>query len=154
MEKISRTPPKKPEVVLEVDTKGEDLRGRTCASCACSFLIKAPQIQPIGVTKEQFDKMHDVRVCRLNPPRTVNTPDGPRPFQEPVANDNVCWQWRIPGCIPGEDNHEATWRIAREAGPIPAAPPKEVCKEPRGEALCTLDKGHSSLHYAPDVGHW
>jgi len=154
VEKISRIPPK--NVDLEVDTRGEDLRGRSCESCACSFVIKRPTLQPAGMKKEQFDALRDMRVCRLNPPMTVPTPNSQVTyFQQPVYDNNVCWHWRTAGSLPGEDNHETNWRLAREAPPLAAGvPEKPVCMAPRGSALCTLDKGHSGLHYSPDAGHW
>lgn len=100
MEKIRDRQPER--TTLELDTKGEDLQGRCCLTCACSFLIKKPAVQPIEMSPKEFDAMREMRVCRLNPPVMVPTPQGPRPFQQPVLDQNVCWQYRQPGALPGE----------------------------------------------------
>lgn len=93
------TPP--PDLRVETHA-GEDLKGRRCASCACSFLVKKPEIMPVSMRPEVFNKLKDQRVCRLHPPMTIQTGAGQGLTQQPVLDDNVCWQWREPGSLPGE----------------------------------------------------
>jgi hypothetical protein len=92
-----------PQQDLRVEThKDEDLKGRKCATCACSFLVKKPEVMPLRMRPEVFANLKDQRVCRLHPPMTVQTPAGQGLSQQPVLDDNVCWQWRAPGALPGE----------------------------------------------------
>lgn len=82
---------------------GEDT-SRTCANCACSFVVLKPKIMPGFMKREMFDSMPDrQRVCRLNPPSIVRSQAGQGLSQQPVMDGNVCWQWKAVGTLPG--NH-------------------------------------------------
>jgi hypothetical protein len=92
-----------PPADLRVEThKGEDLKGRRCANCACSFLVKKPEVMPLRMRPEVFANLKDQRVCRLEPPKTVQTLDGQGLMQQPVLDDHVCWQWCELGTLPGD----------------------------------------------------
>ena len=102
MEKtLDNQPPAPADLRVETHA-GEDLKGRRCATCACSFLVKKPEVMPLRMKPEVFALLKDQRVCRLHPPMTVQTPAGQGLSQQPVLDDHVCWQWREPGSLPGE----------------------------------------------------
>ena len=93
-----------PPADLRVEThKGEDLKGRKCSTCACSFLVKKPEVMPLRMRPEVFAQLKDQRVCRLHPPMTIQAPGGGQGLtQQPVLDDNVCWQWCEVGTLPGD----------------------------------------------------
>jgi hypothetical protein len=102
MEKTLNDQPK-PEADLRVEThEGEDLQGRSCKTCACSFLVKKPEVLPPRMRPEVFAALKDQRVCRLHPPMTVQTGQGQGLSQQPVLDNNVCWQWCAVGTLPGD----------------------------------------------------
>lgn len=85
----------------------ENENSRTCANCACSYLMKHPS----EINRTQ-------RICRLQPPTTliqnqrVQTQAGPQMVQvaaltqQMVTDDTVCWQWRREGTPPGDKNND------------------------------------------------
>jgi hypothetical protein len=81
-------------------TEVEDLKGRTCVTCACSWVIEPTRIaspdQPEpGPPKSQM-------ICRLHPPVIMMTQAGPKLTQQPTAAYISCWQWRARGTLPGD----------------------------------------------------
>jgi hypothetical protein len=82
----------------------EHLGGRTCSNCACVYVAEPPRVP----TAEQLradphvGNRPAVLVCRLNPPTTVMTPNGPTVIQQPTMPYISCWQWRPPGTLPGD----------------------------------------------------
>lgn len=82
----------------------EDLKGRTCATCACAYLVEPPKVPTAEQLRDNpnLATAKPVWVCRLNPPTTVITPNGPSVIQQPVQAYMSCWQWREPGTLPGD----------------------------------------------------
>ena len=92
-----------PPADLRVETHpGEDLKGRQCSTCACSFLVKKPEVMPLRMRPEVFATLKDQRVCRLHPPMTLQTGQGQGLSQQPVLDNHVCWQWCELGTLPGD----------------------------------------------------
>jgi hypothetical protein len=107
MEKTLDNQPPAPKDLRVETHAGEDLKGRRCASCACSFLVKKPEVIPLGMRPEVFLQLKDQRVCRLHPPMTVQTPAGQGLSQQPVLDDHVCWQWCELSTLPGDGARSA-----------------------------------------------
>jgi len=83
------------------------LESRTCATCAVSFLFDPPRIQADPRAKAPPPVMAPLRICRLNPPMSVQVqvPGGGVKMdlvQQVVRDGNTCWHWRLPGTLPGE----------------------------------------------------
>jgi hypothetical protein len=82
----------------------EDLKNRTCLTCACAYVIEPPRVS----TAQQLQanphlaSAKPVRLCRLNPPTFLMTEQGPKLMQQPVADYMSCWHWKPPGTLPGD----------------------------------------------------
>ena len=83
----------------------EDLKGRTCETCACVYVAETPRV----VTPEQLKRNPElaggskILICRLNPPTFF--PDGKggmRLGQQPTAPYMSCWWWKQAGTLPGD----------------------------------------------------
>lgn len=85
-------------------SKDEDLRGRTCASCACSYLVEPPKVPTAQQLQDNpaLLEAKPVLICRLNPPHTVMTDKGPSVIQQPTMPYMSCWYWLEPGTLPGD----------------------------------------------------
>lgn len=84
--------------------KNEDLKGRTCRTCACSYLVEPPKV-PTAQQLAADPKIAErpaVLICRLNPPVLLSTPMGLKPMQGPTEYHVSCWSWRKPGSLPGD----------------------------------------------------
>jgi hypothetical protein len=90
----------------------ERVKGRTCANCACAFVIKPPAV-PTAAQLEadpQLPNRKPQRICRLNPPtvllKQTMTPQGavtvPALTQAPTEDYFSCWHWRAEGTLPGD----------------------------------------------------
>lgn len=104
----------------------DTFESRTCATCAVSFLVDPPRVdRRTEVAPERGRKrwdeprngapptppppMHPIRICRLNPPQTVQLPNGQVDLVQQIVRDkNVCWHWTRPGKLPGELGPEPT----------------------------------------------
>lgn len=91
----------------------EDLKNRTCVTCACAYLVEPPRVP----TAEQLAADPDIqnrkplRICRLNPPAMVHIPVPqamgppkmvPKLMQQPVDDYFSCWHWKAEGTLPGD----------------------------------------------------
>lgn len=85
----------------------EDLKGRTCATCACAWLMEPPKVPTaqqllnnpgLAIAKPQ-------RLCRLNPPMFIATQEGAKLMQQVTADYMSCWHWKPPGTLPGDSWH-------------------------------------------------
>jgi hypothetical protein len=93
-----------------------NVKGRTCANCACAYVIEPPRVP----TAEQlrvdpdFANRKPQRICRLNPPvvihMQVQTSEGlqtvPKLMQAPTDDYFSCWHWRAEGTLPGDQYPE------------------------------------------------
>jgi hypothetical protein len=85
-------------------TEAEDLKGRTCATCACAYMVDTPRIQTnLDVRVASPVPPPTLVLCRLNPPELLMTPDGPRLQQRQTFGYMSCWSWREQGTLPGDD---------------------------------------------------
>ena len=113
---------------------------RTCRTCACVFKIEKPRIMPAGANKQEWDAMPaEMWVCRLDPPFLSPTPNGAVLGQRPTNPESVCWHYRLPGTLPGDDNDKYC-----SAEFVDATNRKHVCNRARG---------HGGLH-AGDGASW
>jgi hypothetical protein len=82
----------------------EDLKNRTCVTCACSWVAEPPKVPTAQQLQENPDLLtaKPVRICRLNPPVLMMTAQGPKLSQAPTADYMSCWNWREPGALPGD----------------------------------------------------
>jgi hypothetical protein len=96
----------------------EDLKGRTCVTCACSWLIEPPKIPTAQqlMANPGLATAKPVRICRLNPPALMMTAEGPKLSQAPTADYMSCWHWKPPGTLPGD-----VWSIPSGKEPDPHA---------------------------------
>lgn len=83
----------------------EDLKGRTCVTCACAWLAEPPKVPTAQELLNNPALAHakPQRICRLNPPYFLATEQGPRLMQQITADHMSCWHWRAPGTLPGDD---------------------------------------------------
>jgi hypothetical protein len=87
--------------VTVTDASAEDLKNRTCATCACMYPIEPPRIQAY-VRAPAGAPVPTLYICRLNPPQLLNTPEGPRLQQQQVFLHMSCWHWKAAGTLPGD----------------------------------------------------
>lgn len=90
----------------------ERVKGRTCANCACAYVIEPPKVptaEELRADPELLTRKPQ-RVCRLNPPVIVHvqvqTAQGvtaiPKLMQAPTDDYFSCWHWRVMGTLPGD----------------------------------------------------
>jgi hypothetical protein len=84
-----------------VSAEKEDLKGRTCATCACVYAMETPRIQVPGRGAVGAGTP-TLYICRLNPPLLLATPEGPRLQQQQTFPYMSCWHWTEPGTLPGD----------------------------------------------------
>lgn len=81
----------------------EDLKNRTCATCACVYVMETPRIQlgarGVGPAAGSPPTLY---ICRLNPPLLLATPEGPRLQQQQTFPYMSCWSWRERRTLPGD----------------------------------------------------
>jgi len=91
----------------------EDLKNRTCVTCACAYVVEPPKVPTAAQLKADPEMLtrKPMRICRLNPPTivhvTVAGPDGaprtqPKLMQAPTDDYFSCWHWKPPGTLPGD----------------------------------------------------
>lgn len=82
----------------------EDLKNRTCASCACAYLIEPPKVPTADQLRQNPGLLTAKKqwICRLNPPALVMTAEGPKLMQQLTADYMSCWHWKSPGTLPGD----------------------------------------------------
>jgi hypothetical protein len=82
----------------------EDLKNRTCATCACAWVAQPPTVPTAQQLQENPDLLtaKPTRICRLNPPTFVMTQRGSTLMQQVVADYMSCWHWKPPGTLPGD----------------------------------------------------
>jgi hypothetical protein len=82
----------------------EDLKGRTCETCACMFKTEPPRVPTAAQLQENPHLLtaKAVMVCRLNPPALVATDQGVKLMQQITQAYFSCWQWKEPGTLPGD----------------------------------------------------
>lgn len=82
----------------------EDLKGRTCVNCACSWLMEPPKVPTAGQLRDNPALLtaKPVRICRLNPPQLMITERGAQLAQQVTADYMSCWHWKRPGTLPGD----------------------------------------------------
>jgi hypothetical protein len=97
------------------DTTG----GRSCANCACSFVIEPPRLATVD-NPNMDTNLPPVRICRRDRPVLMekkirvmqNVPGKREPVpveqtiqhlgQQQVLDGHVCWDWIAPGTLPGD----------------------------------------------------
>jgi len=103
----------KNDMILNHTLKPEDLKGRTCATCACVYVIEPPKVPTAQQLAADPNVMNITRqyICRLNPPTLVLvkgiSPEGTQVqmqklMQQPTEPYISCWNWRKPGTLPGD----------------------------------------------------
>lgn len=90
----------------------EDLKGRTCQSCACVYIIEPPRVPTAQQLRDNpgILSAKPVLVCRLNPPTTVHVRietsewpvTVPKIMQQPTEGYISCWHWKPAGTLPGD----------------------------------------------------
>lgn len=82
----------------------EDLKNRTCETCACMWKAEPPRVPTAAQLAENPDLLtaKTVMVCRLNPPMLVHTAAGPKVMQQPTQGYMSCWHWKPQGTLPGD----------------------------------------------------
>jgi hypothetical protein len=91
----------------------EDLKSRTCVTCACAYLVEPPRVPTAEqlAADPQILNRKPLRICRLNPPMTVyvsvpnpqgGTQNVPKLMQQPTDDYFSCWHWREAGMLPGD----------------------------------------------------
>lgn len=82
----------------------EDLKNRTCDTCACMYRIEPPKVPTAQQLQENPGLLtaKPVLICRLNPPVIVATERGSRLMQQPTEGYISCWHWKAAGTLPGD----------------------------------------------------
>jgi len=91
----------------------EDLKNRTCLTCACMWKIEPPRIQT-ELNKPAPAPAPTVLVCRLNPPLWMPDPKDPQKFQvvqQQTMPYMSCWQWVPEGTLPGDRGMPSTLKV-------------------------------------------
>lgn len=85
----------------------EDLKGRTCVTCACAYLAEPPKVPTAQqlLNNPGLATAKPQRLCRLNPPMFIATQEGPKLMQQITADYMSCWHWKPPGTLPGDSWH-------------------------------------------------
>lgn len=92
----------------------EDLKNRTCATCACTFRIEPPRVMTVGRSPPPAGGASMVLICRLRPPATLLTDKGPMIAQQQTQPYMSCWDWKPPGTLPGD-----VWAVPGPHDPDP-----------------------------------
>jgi hypothetical protein len=93
----------------------ENLRDRTCATCACVFIVQPPRVPTAAqlAADPELPNRKSVLICRLNPPSMVrfqlppHVAGGPPVMVDKLMQPQTdvyfsCWQWRGAGTLPGD----------------------------------------------------
>ena len=93
----------------------ENLKNRTCETCACMFRVEPPRVPTAAqlAMDPDFANRKAVMICRLNPPVMMRFQLPPHVAGgQPVVVDKLmqpqtdsyfsCWHWKAAGTLPGD----------------------------------------------------